>query len=343
MPTSDERFADLPGQPEAGPLLVSYDDVARAHERVAPLARRTPVMTSATVDAMTGAKVYFKPENLQRMGAFKFRGGVNALSQLSPQDRRRGVLAYSSGNHAQAVALAGRLLGVRATIVMPANAPRVKLEATRGYGAEVITYDPRTEDRIEVSARISAERGLAVIPPYDHPHVVAGQGTAAKELIEDAGPLDMLLVPCGGGGLLSGCAIAAATLSPGCRTIGVEPIAGDDATRSFHTKTLHTVHNPDTIADGVRTPSLGLVTFPLVLKYVADMVTVDDAQLLRAMFFLWERMKIMVEPTGALPACALLEGKVQARGLRVGVLLSGGNVDLDWAAAARAQPSEKNA
>ena len=321
--------------PAEGPLLVSYDDVARAHERIAPHARRTPVLTSATIDGMTGARVFFKPENLQRMGAFKFRGALNALMQLDADERRRGVLAFSSGNHAQAVALAGRLLGIRATIVMPVDAPAVKLEATRGYGAEVITYDPQSENREEKSARIAAERGLALIPPYDHPHVVAGQGTAAKELIEDTGPLDLLLAPCGGGGLLSGCAIAAAGLAPQCRTIGVEPIAGDDATRSFRTRTLHTVRNPDTIADGVRTPSLGKVTFPLVLRYVADMVTVDDAQLLRAMFFLWERMKIVVEPTGALGAAALLEGKVEAKGMRIGIVLSGGNVDLDWAARAR--------
>ncbi len=321
--------------PAEGPLLVSYDDVARAHERVSPHARRTPVMTSSTFDARVGARVFFKPENLQRMGAFKFRGAVNAMLQLDDDARRRGVLAYSSGNHAQAVALAGRMLGVTATIVMPANAPRVKLEATRGYGAEVITYDPETESREELSARIAAERGLAVIPPYDHPPVVAGQGTAAKELLEDAGPLDLLLTPCGGGGLLSGCAVAASGLAPKCRVIGVEPEAGDDATRSFRTRTLHTVRNPDTIADGVRTPSLGKVTFPLVLRYVADMATVDDAALLQAMFFLWERMKIVVEPTGALGAAALLEKKVDARGLRVGVVLSGGNVDLDWAARAR--------
>jgi threonine dehydratase len=321
--------------PAEGPLLVSYDDVARAHERVAPHAHRTPVLTSTTFDALVGARVFFKPENLQRMGAFKFRGGINALSQLSAEERRRGVLAFSSGNHAQAVALAGRMLGVKTTIVMPVDAPPVKLEATRGYGGEVITYDPRAEDRETVARRIAAERGLVVVPPYDHPHVVAGQGTAAKELIEDAGQLDMLLVPCGGGGLLSGCAVAASALSPGCRTIGVEPIAGDDATRSFHSKTLQTVRNPDTIADGVRTPSLGSVTFPLVLRYVSDMVTVDDEALLRAMFFLWERLKTVVEPTGALPACALMERKVEAKGLRVGVLLSGGNVDLDWAARAR--------
>jgi threonine dehydratase len=321
--------------PSEGPLLVSYDDVARAHERIAPHARRTPVMTSATIDAMTGARVFFKPENLQRMGAFKFRGAINALAQLTADERKRGVLAYSSGNHAQAVALAGRILGIPATIVMPVNAPVVKITATRGYGAEVITYDPQTEDREEKSLRLAAARGLVLVPPYDHPHVVAGQGTAAKELIEDAGPLDLLLAPCGGGGLLSGCAVAASGLAPRCSVVGVEPIAGDDATRSFHTRILQTVRNPDTIADGVRTPSLGKVTFPLVLRHVSDMVTVDDDQLLRAMFFLWERMKLVVEPTGALGACALLERKVQAKGLRVGIVLSGGNVDLDWAARAR--------
>jgi len=267
------------------------------------------------------------------MGAFKFRGAVNALSQLDADARRRGVLAYSSGNHAQAVALAGRLLGVRATIVMPANAPRVKLEATRGYGAELITYDPETESREEKSARIAAERGLAVVPPYDHPHVVAGQGTAAKELFEDAGELDLLLVPCGGAGLLSGCAIAAKHLSPQCRVVGVEPAAGDDVTRSFRTKTLCTVKDPDTIADGARTSSLGKVTYPLVMKHVDDMQTVTDAELLKWMFFLWERMKLVVEPTGALAAAALLEGKVEAKGKRVGVVLSGGNVDVKAMAA----------
>lgn len=311
---------------------VTYDDVAAAHERIRAHARRTPALTSATVDALTGAQVHFKCENFQRMGAFKFRGAFNALSRLAPEERRRGVIAYSSGNHAQAVALAGRMLGVPATIVMPADAPRVKLEATRGYGAEVVTYDAATESREQLARRLGAERGLTVIPPYDHPHIVAGQGTAAKELIEDAGPLDVLLVPCGGAGLLSGCALAAKHLAPACRVIGVEPAAGDDATRSFRTRTLQTVHNPNTIADGARTPSLGRVTFPLVLRYVDDMTTVEDHELLKAMFFLWERMKVVIEPTGALGACALLEKKIDARGLRVGVVLSGGNVDLAWAA-----------
>ena len=313
-------------------MEVTYDDVARAHERIKAEAHRTPVLGSATVNALTGATVFFKPENLQRMGAFKFRGAYNALSQLSADEKKRGVVAFSSGNHAQAVALAGKLLGVPRVIVMPADAPRVKVEATKGYGAEVVLYQ-KNEDREEIARRISAERGLSLIPPYDHPHIVAGQGTAAKELIEDAGPLDLLLVPCGGGGLLSGCAIAAKHLNPACRVIGVEPAAGDDATRSFKTKTLQTVTNPDTIADGARTPSLGKVTYPLVMRYVDDMLTVTDAELLKSMFFLWERMKIVVEPTGALAACALLESKLQASGKRVGVVLSGGNVDLAWAAA----------
>ena len=317
---------------EQTPLLVDFEDVARAHARIASHVKRTPVLTSSTIDAATRARVFFKCENFQRMGAFKFRGAYNALAQLSAEERRRGVITYSSGNHAQAVALAGRLLGIPATIVMPANAPTVKLDATRGYGAEVITYDPSQGDRETIARHLAEERGLTVVPPYDHPHIVAGQGTTAKELIEDAGPLDALLVPCGGAGLLSGCAVAARRMLPDCRVVGVEPAAGDDATRSFRTRTLQTVHNPDTIADGARTPSLGRITFPLVLHYVSDMLTVDDHELLRSMFFLWERMKIVVEPTGALGAAALLEKKLDARGMRVGVVLSGGNVDLGWAA-----------
>jgi threonine dehydratase len=310
------------------PLPVSYADVAAAAARIAGHAHRTPVLTSRTVNARTGAEVFFKCENFQRIGAFKFRGAYNALAQLSDEQKRRGVLAFSSGNHAQAVALAGRLLGIRTTIVMPDDAPPVKLTATRGYGAEVITYDKNVTTREALGAGIAAERGLAVIPPYDHPHVVAGQGTAAKELIEEVGRLDRLYVPCGGAGLLSGCAIAAAHLSPGCKVIGVEPAAGDDATRSFRTKTLQTVHNPDTIADGARTPSLGKITFPLVLAHVHDMTTVDDRELLDAMLYLWERLKIVVEPTGALGAAGLFKGGPDAAGKRVGVVISGGNVDL---------------
>jgi len=318
--------------PASTRLPVSAQDIAAAAERLAGHARRTPVMTSRTVDERTGAKVFFKCENFQRMGAFKFRGAFNALAQLTPEEQRGGVLAYSSGNHAQAVALAGRLLGVNTLIVMPQDATQVKLEATRGYGAQIITYDPATARREELAARIASERGMSVIPPYDHAHVAAGQGTAAKELIEEAGPLDYLLVPCGGGGLLSGCAVAASHWSPGCKVIGVEPEAGDDATRSFRSKTLQTCHNPDTIADGARTPSLGKITFPLVLQYVHDMLTVDDAELLRSLFWIWERMKIVVEPTGALAASALLEGKLDGRhdyaGKRIGVVISGGNADI---------------
>jgi len=314
-------------------MEVSFDDVARAHERIRGATHRTPVLSSVTIDALTGAKVFFKPENLQRMGAFKIRGAYNALSQLTAQQKKRGVVAFSSGNHAQAVALAGKLLGVPATIVMPTNAPKVKLEATRGYGAEVVPYDPNKEDRQKIAEKLASERGLSVIPPFDHPHILAGQGTAAKELIEDAGPLDLLLVPCGGGGLLSGCAIAARHLSPACRVIGVEPAAGDDGQRAFRSGKLVTIGLPDTIADGARTMSLGKITFALIRKHVDDMLTVTDAELLKWMFFLWERMKIVVEPTGTLAAAALLEGKVDAKGKRVGVVLSGGNVDVKMMAA----------
>jgi len=292
------------------------------------------VLTSTTIDARTGATVHFKCENFQRMGAFKFRGAYHALSQLDADQRSRGVVAFSSGNHAQAVALAGRLLGVPAVIVMPEDAPKVKLEATRGYGAQIVTYDPRRDDRQKIAAALADERGMTLIPPYDDPHIAAGQGTTAKELIEDAGPLDLLLVPCGGGGLLSGCAVAAKHLAPRCRVVGVEPAAGDDGARSFRSRSLVTIATPDTIADGARTTSLGpRVTFPTILETVDGFLTVTDEELLRAMFYLWERMKIVVEPTGALAACALLEGKLDARGLKVGVVISGGNVDLGSAAA----------
>jgi len=313
-------------------MEVTYDDVARAHERIKPFAKRTPVLTSSTIDALTGARVHFKCENFQRMGAFKFRGAYNALSQLSADQKKKGVVAFSSGNHAQAVALSGKLLGIPATIVMPTDAPRVKLEATRGYGAQVVLYDASNEDRQKIAEKLAAERGLTVIPPFDHPHILAGQGTAAKELIEDAGSLDILMVPCGGGGLLSGCSIAAKHLSPRCRVIGVEPAAGDDGLRAFRSGKLETIKLPDTIADGARTTSLGKITFALIQKHVDDFLTVTDEELLKWMFFLWERMKIVVEPTGALAAAALLQGKINAKGKKVGVVISGGNVDLAWAA-----------
>ncbi len=311
-----------------GDLPVDYRDVVRAAMRLDGVAHRTPIMTSSTLDAMTGAQLFFKCENFQRIGAFKFRGAYNALSRLACGGRASGAIAYSSGNHAQAIALAARLTGLTATIVMPEDAPSVKLAATRGYGAEVVTYDPETTVREELAADLAVERDLHLIPPFDHPDIIAGQGTVARELLQDAGPLDLLLVPCGGGGLLSGCALAARSLSPGCRIVGVEPELGDDATRSFHSGTLCTVQNPATIADGARTSALGKLTYPLVTSLVDDMVTVSDAALVRTMRWVTERMKIVVEPTAVLGAAAVLEGTVDAAGLRVGVVLSGGNVDL---------------
>jgi threonine dehydratase len=308
--------------------LPTFADVESAAKQIAGVAHRTPVATSRTIDRRTGAAVFFKCENLQRGGAFKFRGAYNALSRLSAEERRRGVVTFSSGNHAQAIALAGQVLDIPRVIVMPSDAPAVKRLATEGYGGEVVLYDREREDREAIGRRLSAERGLTLVPPYDDAHIIAGQGTAARELIEEAGPLDLLLVPCGGGGLLSGSALAAGAMSPGCRVIGVEPAAGDDATRSFRTKTLQTVHNPKTVADGARTPSLGSLTFPLILQHVSDMLTVEDGPLLRTMFYLWERLKMIVEPTGALGAAAALEGHAPVAGKRVGVILSGGNVDL---------------
>lgn len=310
------------------PNTVTITDIQAAQARLAGIAHRTPVLTSRTVNDRTKSQVFFKCENFQRTGAFKFRGAYNALVQLSATQKQKGVLTYSSGNHAQAIALAGQLLNIPTTVVMPENAPIVKQTATRGYGAEVILYNPEKTNREELAQNLASDRTLSLIPPYDHPHVVAGQGTAALELIQEVGQLDLLLVCCGGGGLISGCAIAAKALSPECKVIGVEPELADDATRSFHSKTLQTVRNPHTIADGVRTPSLGKITFPLVLHYVDDMVTVSEAAILHSMFFLWERLKIVVEPTGALAAAALLEGVVTAPSARIGVIISGGNVDL---------------
>ena len=312
-----------------GSALVTYADVEAAAARLEGVAHRTPVATSTQFDALTGAQAFFKCENLQRMGAFKFRGAYNALSTLGPEERKRGVVAFSSGNHAQAVALAGRLLGIPATIVMPADAPGVKMAATRGYGAEVVFYDRAAgESREQIAREITARTGATLVPPFDHAAVIAGQGTAAKELLEDVGPLDYLFVCCGGAGLLSGCAIAAHHLSPGVSVIGVEPAAGDDAARSLRTRTLQRVDNPQTLADGARTESLGAITFPLVLRHVQDIITVTDAQLVEAMRFLWERMKLVVEPTGALATAGVLSGPIDVRDRRVGIILSGGNVDL---------------
>jgi threonine dehydratase len=309
-------------------LRVRFEDVQAAAARLAAVVHRTPTMTSRTLDARLGCAVAVKCESFQRTGAFKIRGAYNALAQLSEDQRRRGVLTYSSGNHAQAAALAGRLLGVDVAIVMPSDAPSIKLSATRGYGATIITYNRSETTREVLAARLEAETGRTVVPPYDDPAIVAGQGTVALELLEDAGPVDLLLVPCGGGGLLAGCALAAASLSPGCRVVGVEPEAAADATASFRTGVLHQVDNPETIADGARTPYLGRVTFPLVRRWVHDMVTVSDDALIRALRFLWQRMKLVVEPTGALGIAALLEGVVPVMP-RTGVVISGGNVDLD--------------
>jgi threonine dehydratase len=325
---TDKPSATSEATAEVTSLSVTYADVEAAARRLTGIAHRTPVLTSRTVNQRTNAEVFLKCENFQRTGSFKFRGAYNALAQLSEEQKQRGVLTFSSGNHGQAIALSGQLLAIPTTVVMPKDAPEVKQAATRGYGAEVILYDRAEMKREELAKNLASDRGLTIIPPYDHPHIVAGQGTTAKELIEEVGQLDILLVCCGGGGLLSGCAIAAKALSPNCRVIGVEPSRADDATRSFHTKTLQTVDNPDTIADGARTPSLGQLTFPLVLHYVDDMVAVSEEGILRTMFFLWERLKIVVEPTGVLAATALLDGVVKMPDARIGVIISGGNVDL---------------
>jgi len=310
------------------PLAISFDDIERAQKRLAGVAHRTPVLTSKTADERTGARLFFKCENFQRTGAFKFRGAFNAISQFTPAQRANGVVAFSSGNHAQAIALSARLLGVKAVIVMPTDAPAIKLAATRGYGAEVVLYDRWAEDREAIGRRLAEERGLTLVPPYDHPHVMAGQGTAARELIEDAGPLDLLIAPLGGGGLLSGCATAAKAMLPDCSVVGVEPAAGNDGQRSFRSGRIVHIGAPDTIADGAQTQHLGTLTFPALQRRVDDILTVDDAELVEAMAFFASRMKIMVEPTGCLGAAAVFGRKLDLKGKRVGIVLSGGNVDL---------------
>ena len=314
-------------------LPICFDDIAAAARRLAPVAHRTPTLRSRTADARTGASVFFKCENLQRIGAFKFRGAYNALSQFSDAQRRAGAVAFSSGNHAQAVALSARLLGMPATIVMPKDAPAIKIEATRGYGAEVVLYDRRHEDREAIGARLAKDRGMTLIPPYDHAHVMAGQGTAALELIEDVaamgeGPLDALLVCVGGGGLISGCAVAARHLAPGCRVIGVEPQAGNDVQQSLALGRIVHIDLPETIADGAQTLHAGELTFAVMRECVDEVITVTDAQLIATMKFFAERMKLVVEPTGCLAAAALLQGVRRLEGQRVGVIVSGGNVDL---------------
>lgn len=303
-----------------------FELIKEAKERLAGHAHVTPVLTSRTLNRRLNCEVHFKCENFQRIGAFKFRGAFNAISKLSEQQKARGIITYSSGNHAQAVALVGRMLDVQTTIVMPADAPRSKLAATRDYGAEIVEYDPRTATREDLANSLQSRYGYTMIPPFDHRDVIAGQGTAALEMIEELGGLDMLLVPCGGGGLLSGSAIAAKHSSPPCRVVGIEPEVADDATRSFFSGELQTVKNPPTIADGTRTPNLGKITFPLILEHVDDMKTVAETAIMEAVRFLFFRMKLVVEPSGALGLAALLSGRVTPQG-RVGVLLSGGNID----------------
>ena len=303
-----------------------FNKVIDAKDRLKGNANVTPVMTSRTLNESVGAEVFLKCENFQRIGAFKFRGAYNAMSQLSDEQKQRGVITHSSGNHAQAVALVGKILGIDTTVVMPDNAPATKRTATEAYGARVVEYDPHKASREAICAELADEHGYTLVPPYDHLNIVAGQGTAALELFEKVKTLDTLLVPCGGGGLLSGSAITARGMSSSCRVIGIEPELADDATKSFHTGTLHTVNNPPTIADGTRTPSLGKITFPLVLEYASDMKTVSENAIIEAVQFLFFRMKLVVEPSGALGVAALLSGVVKPTG-RAGVIISGGNID----------------
>ena len=308
--------------------LPTYADVCAAAERIEGHAHRTAVISSRTADAELGAHLFFKCENLQRMGAFKFRGAFNALSKFDARQRRAGVVAFSSGNHAQAISLSASLLGMPAVIVMPTDAPAAKVAATRGYGGEVVLYDRYTEDREEIGRRLAEERGMTLIPPFDHTDVIAGQGTAAKELIEHTGPLDALFVCLGGGGLLAGSALAARTLAPDCAIYGVEPEAGNDGQQSFRSGSLVHIETPQTIADGAQTQQLGHLTFPIIRRDVFDVLTASDAELVACMRFFAERMKMVVEPTGCLGFAAARRMKAELQGKRVGVIVSGGNVDL---------------
>ncbi len=309
-------------------MTPTYADVAAAAARLDGHAHRTPVLRSRTADALLGAEVYFKCENLQRVGAFKFRGAFNALSRFSPAQRRGGVVAFSSGNHAQAIALSAQLLGIPAVIVMPTDAPKAKLAATRGYGAEVVLYDRFSEDRTAIGQRLADARGMTLIPPFDHPDIIAGQGTAAKELFDDTGPLDYLFVCLGGGGLIGGSALAARALSPDCAVIGVEPEAGNDAQQSLRSGRIVHIDTPKTIADGAQTQHVGEITFDIIQREVGDIVTVSDAQLVDCLRFFAERMKLVVEPTGALGFAGARYAGLPIAGKRVGVIISGGNIDL---------------
>ena len=308
--------------------LPTYDDVMAAALRLKGHAHQTPVLQSRTANERLGASVFFKCENLQRMGAFKFRGAFNALSKFSAAQRQAGVITFSSGNHAQAIALSARLLGIPATILMPLDAPPGKIDATRGYGAEVILFDRFKSDREALTAELAGQRQLTLIPPYDHPDVIAGQGTAAKELLEEVGALDFLLVPLGGGGLLAGSALSARALAPACRVYGVEPEAGNDGQQSFRSGAIVHIETPRTIADGAQTQHLGQYTFGIIRRDVHGVVTTSDAHLVEAMRFFAERMKVLVEPTGCLGFAAACHAGLPLAGKRVGVILSGGNVNL---------------
>ena len=308
--------------------LPTFTDVVAAAGRLQGHAHHTPVLRSSTLDKRHSATIFFKCENFQRMGAFKFRGAFNALSRFDAAQRKAGVIAFSSGNHAQAIALSAQLLGIPAVILMPLDAPQAKVEATRGYGAEVIQFDRFTQDREQLGRDLAAQRGMTLIPPFDHADVIAGQGTAAKELFEEVGVLDYLFVCMGGGGLISGCALAARALSPQCQVFGVEPEAGNDGQQSFRSGSIVKIATPKTIADGAQTQAMGEITFAIVRRDVQDILTAADAQLVEAMRFFAERMKIIVEPTGCLALAGALHGGVPITGKRVGVIVSGGNVDL---------------
>ena len=309
-------------------LAINFDDVAQAALRLNGVANRTPVLTSRTANEMSGAELFFKCENFQRMGAFKFRGAYNALAQFTPEQKKRGVCAFSSGNHAQGIALSAQILKMPAAIVMPFDSPAVKIAATRGYGAEVITYDRYKEDREAIGRRLAEERGMTLIPPYDQAHVMAGQGTAALELLQEVDQIDTLIVCLGGGGLISGCAVAAKHLNPKIRVIGVEPEAGNDAQQSKAAGKIIKIETPKTIADGAQTQAVGNLTFPVIQALVDDIVTVSDAQLIEAMRFAASRMKMVIEPTGGLAMAAAMQGAVNVKGQRVGIIISGGNVDI---------------
>jgi threo-3-hydroxy-L-aspartate ammonia-lyase len=308
-------------------MPVNYEDVRAAASRLKGIAHRTPVVTSVTLDETVGARCYVKCENLQRMGAFKFRGAYNRMVQMSPDERKRGVVAYSSGNHAQGVALAARLLDIPAVIVMPRDAPESKLAATRGYGAEVALYERSEENRAVIAQGIAEERGATIVPPYDDERIVAGAGTAALELLEDAGDLDVIVTPVGGGGLFSGTALAAHGYDSKIEVWGVEPAAGDDVKRSLEKGERVIIDVPKTIADGLQTQSPGDVTFAVLREHAAGVVTVTDEQLVDAMRFVFERMKLVIEPSGAAGIAALLAGKIGVKNKRVGIIISGGNVD----------------